>query len=86
MQGRELIIYILKYNLEDEEVFSEEFWARMPSPMTVAIKFKVGVATVEAWIESGQLEAIKFNGKTYVTPESLKRFTEKVSRKEVHNV
>ena len=85
MNGRELIIYILKNNLEDEEVFSEEFWARMPSPMTVAIKFNVGVATVDTWIANKQLEAIEFNGKTYVTPESLRKFTEKVSRKEVHN-
>lgn len=84
MDGRELIIYILKNNLEDEEVFSEEFWSRMPSPMTVAIKFKVGVSTVEAWIETRQLDAIKFNGKTFVTPDSLRKF--EMSRKEVCNV
>ena len=83
MDGRELIIYILKNNLEDEKVFSEEFWARMPSPMTVAIKFKVGIATVNAWIADGQLDAIGFNGKTFVTPESLRKFEEKMNHKEV---
>ena len=85
MSGRELIIYILKNNLEDEELFSEEFWARMPSPMTVAIRFDVGIATVNGWIMDGKLDVIKFNNKTYVTPDSLNKFVEMIGRKEVEN-
>ena len=85
MNGRELIIYILKNNLENEDIFSKAFLRFMPTIEVVAVMFNVGVATVDAWIQNDCLKAIEFDGQTYITPDSLSKFAEKVGHKEVDN-
>lgn len=55
MTGRELIIYILQNNLEDEVVIDTE------SVEEVALYYGVGIATVKAWYEMGQIDGIKVN-------------------------
>lgn len=55
MTGRELIIYILQNNLEDEVVIDTE------SVEEVALHYGVGISTVKAWYEMGQINGIKVN-------------------------
>ena len=55
MTGRELIIYILQNNLEDEVVIDTE------SVEEVALYYGVGISTVKAWYEMGRIDGIKIN-------------------------
>lgn len=55
MTGRELIIYILQNNLEDENIIDTE------SAEEVALRYGVGISTVKAWYEIGQINGIKVN-------------------------
>lgn len=66
MTGRELIIYILQNNLEDEEIFVD---GRLLGFLTIeeaAAKFEVGTATVRTWICLGQIEFVYFGGEIYI--------------------
>lgn len=85
MDGRELIIYILKNGLENENIFSKEFLRFMPTIEIVAVTFNVGTATVEYWVQNDCLHAIEIEGQTYITPDSLNKFAEKVGHKEANN-
>lgn len=56
MNGRDLIIYILENNLEDEPVIRPD--GTIVGFLTVgqaAVKANVGLATIYAWIEAGHL-------------------------------
>ena len=66
MTGRDLIIYILENNLEDEPVFKD---GRVSGYMTVAeaaAKFNVGQATIYAWIVKGWIECIDIGSVVYI--------------------
>lgn len=86
MLGRELIIYILENGLENENVMSKEFFKAFPTIETVAVAFNVGTATVEVWLDNHCLEGIEFDGVTYIFPNSLDKFAEKMGRKEDSDV
>ena len=60
MTGRELIIYILQNNLEDKVVIDTE------SVEEVALYYGVGISTVKAWYEMGQIDGIKINDTLYL--------------------
>ena len=70
MTGRDLIIYILENNLEDELVCEDGRILGFMTEIEAAIKFGVGVATVEAWIREGMLKAIKIGGMYYIPSNS----------------
>ena len=56
MTGRDLIIYILQNNLEDEDILKD---GRFPGLLTIqeaAAKANVGVATINAWMNNKQVE------------------------------
>jgi hypothetical protein len=57
MTGRDLIIYILTNNLEDEPVFKNGKFIGFVTPADVAVMENVGTATVHAWMHSGRLES-----------------------------
>lgn len=65
MTGKELIIYILKNNLEDEEVFSDGFFVGMMDEQEAALKFGVGVATINVWYQIGVLPGINIEDSLY---------------------
>lgn len=68
MTGRELIIYILKNNLEDAELFSSSD-SLMPFFITVeeaAVKWNTGKATLKALIEIGKLKGIRIGERYFV--------------------
>ena len=48
MTGKELIIYILQNNLEDEIVIKDGIFVWLMNEEEAAAKFDVGVATVKA--------------------------------------
>lgn len=56
MTGRDLIIYILQNNLEDESVFkSGKFIGFIPAHEAAA-KLGVGVATIYVYVDQGRLD------------------------------
>lgn len=65
MTGKELIIYILKNDLEDEEVFSDGFFTGMMDVWEAASKFEVGTATIHAWYQLGMLPGINIEDNLY---------------------
>ena len=73
MTGRELIIYILSNNLEDEPVIDDN--GRVLGFLTIdeyASKKDVGVGTVKAWIKLGYQEYVKIGDTIYI-PDYTKR-------------
>lgn len=65
MTGKELIIYILNNNLENEEVFSDGFFVGMMDEKEAAAKFGVGVATINVWYQLGILPGINIEDSLY---------------------
>lgn len=60
MTGRELIIYILKNNLENEPVFKDGKFIGYITAREAAAKMNVGEATVEALVSMGRIEGTYF--------------------------
>ena len=65
MTGKELIIYILQNNLEDEIVIKDGIFVWLMNEEEAAAKFNVGVATVKAWHVCGMLSGTKIGGHLY---------------------
>lgn len=60
MKGKELILYILMNNLEDQDVIDEN--GVMIGFMTIedaAVKYNVGVATVRVWVNQGLIRGFR---------------------------
>ena len=66
MTGRDLIIYILKNSLEDEQVFDFGVLLGFITPEDAAKKFEVGLATINAWVEMGLLRSIKIGESIFI--------------------
>ena len=66
MTGRDLIIYILSNNLEDEPVYKDGKILGFMTAMEAAAKFEVGLATVQAWVGLGYLPGIKIGNEVYI--------------------
>lgn len=72
MTGRELIIYILQNNLEDEAVFEDgKLLGHMTVPETAA-KFNVGTATINLWVKVGYIRHVKINDVIYIPANTQK--------------
>jgi hypothetical protein len=65
LTGRELIIYIMQNGLEDEVVIKNGILVSLINKEEVAVKFGVGVATVEAWYTLNMIEGYRINGSLY---------------------
>lgn len=71
MTGRELIIFILSNNLENEEVIDEN--GKPLGFMTVeeaAVKFNVGTAIMQAWVDTGIIPSIKLGDVHYIPQQT----------------
>lgn len=68
MTGKDLIIYILQNNLENEDVFKDRFI----DLETAAAKFNVGVETIKVWATFGHLKSIKINNQIYILKDYWK--------------
>jgi hypothetical protein len=65
MTGKDLIIYILQNNLEDEVVLSDGFFVGFMDQNEAAAKFSVGVWTIWAWYSIGAIDGIKVGDDLY---------------------
>ena len=64
MTGKELILYILQNNLENEVVFKDGIFIWLMNEEAAA-KFGVGVATIKAWYNCGMLSGTKIGDHLY---------------------
>lgn len=76
MTGKDLIIYILQNDLEDEPIFTDGKILGFITVYEAAAKLKVGVATVRVLIAQGKLEAVRIGGE-YFIPANSAYFKEK---------
>ena len=58
MTGREYIQYILENHLEDEEIISDGKILGFVSKMEAAKRFGTGLATINAWTNTGHLKEV----------------------------
>ena len=65
MTGKELIIYILQNNLENEVVIKDGLFVWLMDENEAAVKFEVGVATIKAWYMCGFLSGTKIGEHLY---------------------
>lgn len=68
LTGRDLIVYILQNNLENEEIFKNGVFLGCLTVDKAAINLHVGLATVYAWVKIGYLDGIKVNDILYILP------------------
>lgn len=66
MTGRELMIYILENNLEDESVIENGRIIGLKSVEEVAVEMNYGVETVKALVDMGALKGVKIDGGYYI--------------------
>lgn len=66
MTGRELIVYILSNNLEDEPIFKDGTFVGFTTVSKAAEKLDVGIATIYVWIAQNRLEHIRIGGLYFV--------------------
>ena len=65
MTGKELIIYILQNNLENEVVIKDGIFVWLMDEKEAAVKFGVGISTIKAWHACGMLSGTKINDHLY---------------------
>lgn len=72
--GRDLILYILKNNLENEPVFKNGIFIGFISVHEAAAKMGVGSATISALIGQEKLDYITIGGTNYISDmQDIKR-------------
>lgn len=65
MTGKELIMYILENDLENEIVLKDGMFVWLMTTEEAAAKFDVGVATVKAWYMTGMFSGTKIGDHLY---------------------
>lgn len=65
MTGKELMLYILENNLENEVVIKDGIFVWLMNEEEAAVKFDVGVATIKAWYICGMLNGTKIGDHLY---------------------
>ena len=66
MTGKELIVYILENNLENEEVFKDGKLLGFMTEAEAAIKFNVGVSTIRVWAGMEYIKSFKIGNTVYI--------------------
>ena len=72
MTGRDLIVYILSNNLENEQVFKDGKFIGFITAQEAAVKFNVGFETIYTWLSQKKLDSINV-GHTYLIPADCER-------------
>ena len=65
MTGKELILYILQNDLENEIVIKDGIFVGFMTEEEAAVKFDVGISTVKTWYERGMLSGTKIGEHLY---------------------
>lgn len=66
MTGRDLIIYILQNNLEDEEIIQDGKLVGFYSIEEYASNMYVGIETIKALITLGKIKSVELGGKILI--------------------
>lgn len=66
MTGKDLIIYILQNNLEDEPVVKDGKFIGLLTDIELAARLDVGVAAVHAMIKLGAIDSVQIGCSTYI--------------------
>lgn len=66
MTGRDLIIYIMENELENEDLFADGKIAGYITAEEAASKFGVGASTISVWINQDKIKGLRINDKLYV--------------------
>ena len=72
MTGRDLIIYILQNNLEDVPVFEDGKLLGFMTVPEAAVKFGVGIATVDLWYRLDMIKGIKIGEAIFIPANTEK--------------
>lgn len=78
MTGRDLIVYILANNLENEPVFKDGKFVGFITASEAALKTDVGLATVHTWIHQGRLPSVAIYEGIYI-PANFKSPLENIT-------
>lgn len=65
MTGKELVIYILQNDLENETVIKDGIFIWLMDEGEAAAKFNVGISTIRAWYICGMLSGTKIGDCLY---------------------
>lgn len=79
MTGRDLIVYILSNNLENEPVFKDGKFIGCITAGEAAAKMGVGVATILTWIGQGRLEGTLINEDVVLVRADCKLLSEETN-------
>lgn len=71
MTGRQLIIYILLNDLEDEMINKDGKFLDFLTEDEVAAKFKVGPATIKTWCSLGLVKGFFYIGDSIFFPKDI---------------
>lgn len=66
MTGKDLIVYILTNNLEDEPVFKDGRFIGFMTATDAAIKANVGIATIYTWVHRGRIPGFILGDHVYI--------------------
>ena len=66
MTGKDLIIYILENNLVDKPVYEDGKLLGFMTAAEAAIKFDVGLATIEILVSLGMLKGIQIGNELFI--------------------
>ena len=66
MTGRELIVYILRNGLENEQVFKDGKLLGFITAGEAAEKLNVGLETINVYFLMGWIEGVTINGSLYI--------------------
>ena len=65
MTGKELVLYILQNDLENEIVIKDGIFIWLMDEGETAARFNVGISTVRAWYICGMLSGTKIGDRLY---------------------
>ena len=70
LTGRDLILYILEHNLENEPVIKNGTFIGFITAGEAASKFHVGIETINLWVKLNMLNGIKIGNEIYILAEA----------------
>lgn len=74
MTGKELILYILQNNLEDEQISFENGFLDFITVNDAAAKYEVGPETVKIWFALKIIDGIQIGNEIYILPNAKPRY------------
>jgi hypothetical protein len=74
MTGKELILYILQNNLEDEQISFENGFLDFITVNEAAAKYEVGPETVKIWFALKIIDGVQIGNEVYILPNAKPRY------------